>query len=298
MIFADVLGIPADLVPEAPPAVWALLGVGSLVLLAVAFPLALVEIGGLWRSGSLTRDRVAGMATSLFCLVPYTAGEALLTGLRALPLFVAWEFAPVQWEITWTTTIVALLAVDFAYYWDHRWSHEVGALWAAYHGVHHSAEHFDQTVGARVPVNEVFANWVTVAMQVGLVLLGLHPVLVFGAYLFNLSWQQWIHTESVGRMPWLDGWLNTPSAHRVHHGANPQYLDKNYGGLLMVWDRMFGTFAWEDAPVRYGLTKPVGSNHPYAVHFGLLERWWAFVREARSWREAASRAVAGPAAWE
>ncbi|MEO0599894.1 MAG: sterol desaturase family protein, partial [Myxococcota bacterium] len=122
---------------------------------------------------------------------------------------------------------------------------------------------------------------------------GFHPLLVLGSYGLMLAWQQWIHTETVGRLPWLDGWLNTPSNHRVHHGRNPEYLDRNYGGILMVWDRLFGTYAPETVPVDYGLVQRLESHHPLAVHFSVWMGLAPKLARARTWREV-GRLLLGP----
>jgi sterol desaturase/sphingolipid hydroxylase (fatty acid hydroxylase superfamily) len=137
--------------------------------------------------------------------------------------------------------------------------------------VHHSSPQYDQTVGLRITFLDGF---VTIWFYVPLVLLGFSPALIAASFGLILGYQQWIHTETIGRLPWLDGWLNTPSNHRVHHGIQPHYLDRNYGAILMVWDRMFGTYQREDVPVRYGLTHPIGSSNPIAVHFCELGRLW------------------------
>jgi sterol desaturase/sphingolipid hydroxylase (fatty acid hydroxylase superfamily) len=170
-------------------------------------------------------------------------------------------------------------------------------MWAWYHSVHHSAEHYDQTVGARITFLEHLINLPTLLFASIQVLVGLHPAVVLLATGLVVSYQQWIHTETIGRLPWLDGWLNTPSNHRVHHGSNAAYLDANYGGILMVWDRLFGTYVPEGEPVRYGLVHPIASDHPLEVHFGLIPRWWAYVRAGTSLSDRVWRAVAPPESW-
>ena len=169
------------------------------------------------------------------------------------------------WTIATTplSVLLTLLAVDFLYYWDHRCAHENRTYWALAHSVHHSSPHFDQTTALRVSFVDGFISpW----FYLPLVLIGVDPLLVLGAFGVIIAYQQWLHTELVDKLPQLDGWLNTPSNHRVHHAMQPQYLDKNYGAILMVWDRMFGTYAPEVEPVQYGLTEQIESVNPIKVH--------------------------------
>lgn len=171
-----------------------------------------------------------------------------------------------------------MLAVDFLYYWDHRASHRVRLLWAVAHSVHHSSPLYNQTVGLRITFLD---GYLSLWFYMPLALLGFEPVLIAAAFGVILGYQQWLHTETIGRLGWLDGWINTPSAHRVHHGVQPEYLDKNFGAILLVWDRLFGTWQREDAPVRYGLTHPLGSSNPLVVHFFELGRLVRELAQAR-----------------
>ncbi|MFO0665483.1 MAG: sterol desaturase family protein [Polyangiaceae bacterium] len=152
--------------------------------------------------------------------------------------------------LAWT---VALLGWDFSFYWHHRLEHEHRILWAC-HVSHHSSEHYNLSTALRQPWTPftmllLFPPWA---------LLGVQPWMIMVSGGLNLIYQFWIHTEAVRTLPSLiEAVFNTPSHHRVHHGANPEYLDKNYGGILIVWDRLFGTFAKEEARVRFGLTKNI-----------------------------------------
>ncbi len=167
----------------------------------------------------------------------------------------------------------ALVADDFCYYWFHRLHHEVRFLWAA-HVNHHSSRHFNLSTALR-------QSWTTFAsplFYLPLPLLGFDPLLVVTVHSVNLLWQFWIHTELIGRLGPLEAILNTPSHHRVHHGRNVQYLDRNHGGMLIVWDRLFGTFEPEREPVDYGLTKNLESFSPWQIAF---HEWRAMLRDAR-----------------
>jgi len=153
---------------------------------------------------------------------------------------------------------VALLGVDFLYYWWHRASHRVRLLWAA-HVVHHQSEDMNFAVALR---QAPLTNFTIVPFYLPLSLLGVPPFQLAVAASLNTLYQFWIHTELIPKLGPLEWVLNTPSHHRAHHGVNPRYIDKNYGGTLIVWDRLFGTFEEESEPVVYGTTEPLRSFDP------------------------------------
>ena len=152
----------------------------------------------------------------------------------------------------------AVLGWDFIYYWNHRLMHESRFMWAI-HVVHHSSQRYNLSTALRQPVAEAFGTFVPYS---SLALLGIRPALVGSARSINLLYQYWIHTDAINRLGPVEGVLNTPSAHRVHHGSNGRYLDRNHGSILMVWDRLFGTFEEEDEPVVYGLTRNIEHLQP------------------------------------
>ncbi len=130
----------------------------------------------------------------------------------------------------------------------------------------------------------------------GLALVGVAPAMIMVSAGLNLVYQYWVHTEVIGRMPrWFEAVFNTPSHHRVHHGSNPQYLDKNYGGILIVWDRLFGTFEAERAPVEYGLTKNIDTFSVWAIAFHEYAALGRDLRSAAAWRERIDILTHGPA---
>ncbi len=283
----------ASIIEGAPPDLLPILGGLAGVLLLIGAPILMLEVWRLHRAGGLTRARIAGMVTSTFCLAPAALIEIALGAVLAALFFAAAAFAPLPIATTWTTALLCFVLVDFLYYWEHRLAHEVNALWSLYHSVHHSADHYDQTIAFRISfVDFFFAPLV----YLPLVLAGFHPVLVFVCLGLVLAWQQWIHTELVGKLPLLDPWLNTPSNHRVHHGRNPIYIDKNYGGVLMVWDRMFGTYAAETEKVEYGLVEPLKSRNPAAVHFSSLGKMLVALWQAKSLRQGMSIVFGKPRA--
>jgi sterol desaturase/sphingolipid hydroxylase (fatty acid hydroxylase superfamily) len=157
--------------------------------------------------------------------------------------------------------IVALVGWDFIYYWNHRFSHQSRFMWAM-HVVHHSSERYNLSTALRQPVTEAL----TTPIPYGLLsLLGIRPDVIRTARGINLIWQYWIHTETVRSIGRSEAVLNSPSAHRVHHGSNRQYLDRNHGGILIVWDRLFGTFEPERDIVVFGLTKNINSYNPLVI---------------------------------
>jgi hypothetical protein len=155
----------------------------------------------------------------------------------------------------WVAWIVAIIAVDFIYYWWHRWSHEVNFMWAA-HVVHHSSEDYNLAVALR---QSIFTAWTGWPMFATLAFVGVPPIVYATVHSFNTLYQFWIHTQLIGKLGPFENWINTPSLHRVHHAINPGYLDKNYGGTFMIWDRLFGTYEPETEPCVYGIVKPLGS---------------------------------------
>jgi len=157
--------------------------------------------------------------------------------------------------ITW---IVLFLGVDFFYYWFHRLSHEVNALWAA-HIVHHQSEDYNLSVALRQSWFQSAFSW---AFYMPLAFAGFEPIMFLTISAFNTLYQFWIHTRAIGKMGPLELILNTPSHHRVHHGSDPKYLDKNHAGTLIIWDKMFGTFQQEEEEPHYGITTPLKSWNP------------------------------------
>lgn len=158
---------------------------------------------------------------------------------------------------------VSFVAWDFLYYWSHRWQHERRLMWAN-HVTHHSSRHYNLSTALRQP----WQGYLTFAVHTPMPLLGMPPHHIAKAGQLNLLYQYWIHTETIDRLPKpIEAVFNTPSHHRVHHGANPQYLDKNYAGVWIIWDKLFGTFEPEVRRVKYGLTKNVETFNPVKVGY-------------------------------
>jgi sterol desaturase/sphingolipid hydroxylase (fatty acid hydroxylase superfamily) len=187
-------------------------------------------------------------------------------------------------------TAVGILGWDFIYYWNHRLDHESRWLWAM-HVVHHSSERYNLSTALRQPV----AEGLTMSVPYGLLaLLGIRPSVIEDARALNLIYQFWIHTEVVRSIGWLENILNTPSHHRVHHGSNRQYLDRNHGSILIVWDRLFGTFEREDEAVVYGLTTNIDTFNPVRIATHEWRDILADIAGAGTWRDRWSYLLRGP----
>lgn len=234
------------------------------------------------RAGRLDRRSVREMLASASPLLPTLLAGPLVLAFIAALYGLAHALTPLRLPVDWGTAALALLLVDFLYYWDHRAAHRVRAYWAIGHSVHHSSWQYDQTTAFRISFVDGFISpW----FYLPAVLLGFHPMLVVACLGLVLAYQQWLHTESVGRLGWLDAIFNTPSNHRAHHAVQPQYIDRNYGAVLIVWDRLFGTYVREDEAPVYGLTEQIGSAHPWRVHAAEALKLWRDLRRTPRWRD-------------
>jgi sterol desaturase/sphingolipid hydroxylase (fatty acid hydroxylase superfamily) len=190
----------------------------------------------------------------------------------------------------WWAWVLLFFADDLAYYWFHRAHHEVRLFWAS-HVVHHSSQHYNLSTALR----QTWTPMTGLPFWLPLAAAGFEPWMILLAQSWSLLYQFWIHTEKVRRLPrWFEWAFNTPSHHRVHHGSNARYLDRNHAGILIVWDRLFGTFEPEGERVRYGLTKNISSHHPVHVAFHEFGALWADVRRARTWRARLGHLLRGP----
>jgi sterol desaturase/sphingolipid hydroxylase (fatty acid hydroxylase superfamily) len=184
----------------------------------------------------------------------------------------------------------AVFGWDFIYYFNHRLMHESRYMWAI-HAVHHSSERYNLSTALRQPVADALGTFIPYS---ALSLLGVRPELVSTARGINLLYQYWIHTDTIRSLGPFEQVLNTPSHHRVHHGSNRQYIDRNHGSILIVWDRLFGTFEREREPVIYGLTKNIKTFNPARVaaheHAEMLDD----VARSNTWRERLSYVFRGP----
>ncbi len=207
--------------------------------------------------------RFADSVTDLSCGITQQVSLLFLKGaLLAGYVFVyeTWRVSDIDGVAAW---LLAFVGVDFLYYWWHRLSHRVNLLWAA-HIVHHQSEDYNLAVALR---QSLLTSATGFPFYLMLAFAGVEPIVYATAHAVNTVYQFWIHTELVGKLGPVEWVLNTPSHHRVHHGVNPQYIDRNHAGMLIIWDRLFGTFEEEDEPVVYGIVKPLRSWNPIWANF-------------------------------
>ncbi|NRP13846.1 MULTISPECIES: sterol desaturase family protein [unclassified Aliiroseovarius] len=214
--------------------------------------------------------------TSLFMGVGSVLSGILL-GFLAFGFFMLlWRITPFDLGTAWWVVVICFVLDDLRYYWVHRFGHRIRWVWAS-HVNHHSSQHYNLTTALRQTWTGTFTLMMVV--RAPLVLLGFHPAMILFVGGINLIYQFWIHTEVIDKMPrWFEAVMNTPSHHRVHHGRNARYLDANYAGVFIVWDRMFGTFVpeQESEPVDYGLVHNLGTFNPIRVAF---HEWVAIFRD-------------------
>ena len=215
---------------------------------------------------SLAGDTVTNFVTQAFFIV---ISFVLFFTFYVSALSYFHQFALFEISTNWWTLAVCVVLADFAYYWEHRFSHRVALAWAT-HTVHHSSPHFNISVAYRFGPMDAF--W-PVFFHIPIVMLGFDPFAVIFAEAFVLLYQTALHTEIIGKLPRpIEAIFNTPSHHRVHHGSNKAYIDKNYAGMFIIWDRLFGTFAEEREKVVFGITEPLGTVNPLVVFFHGLGR--------------------------
>ncbi|WP_162559034.1 sterol desaturase family protein [Sphingorhabdus sp. EL138] len=249
--------------------------VGALIFLALEFVRYRLK-------GRLNWDIISDTITNYITLAMFIGINFLvLGGLYYVFVYGSQDFALFDIDTNLGTIAICIIVADLLYYWEHRCMHRFNFAWAT-HSVHHSSPHFNISVAYRFgPMDGLWPIFGTVIM----VLLGFHPIVVAFAEIMVQLYQTALHTETIKKLPRpVELIFNTPSHHRVHHGSNPEYLDTNYGGIFIVWDRMFGTFAEEKAPVVYGLVKPINSNNPLVAFFHGIYRVGKNVVTAKEWR--------------
>ena len=235
----------------------------QIIVLAIPVFLLLIALE-LWvgiRRGRNTyrwNDALNSIGLGIMSQVTGLFGRVLRVGIYT------WAFAHVAlWQLDarqWWVWLAALVAYDFCYYWNHRLGHTCALFWAA-HAVHHQSEDYNLSTALRQTSSGFVFSWV---FYLPMAVLGVPP-LVFGVVaLVDLLYQYWVHTQHIGKLGWFDRWFCSPSNHRVHHAVNESYLDKNYGGIWIIWDRLFGSFKEEDEhePIVYGTRAPLRSWNP------------------------------------
>ncbi len=248
-----------------------------LLLIAAEFAVGLARGRNTYR----LNDALNSIGLGVMSQVTGVFGKLLRIGVYTLAFeHVALTRLPADALWVW---IFALLCYDLCYYWLHRAGHRVAVLWAA-HAVHHQSEDYNLSTALRQTSSGFLLGWL---FYLPMAVAGVPP-LVFGSVaLIDLLYQYWVHTQQIGKLGWFDRWFCSPSNHRVHHAVNDRYLDKNYGGILIVWDRLFGTFTEEDdaEPCVYGTRSPLRSWNPLWANLQVyrdlvLDSW-----RARSWAD-------------
>lgn len=202
----------------------------------------------------------------------------------SLLLLVVWIYNQVPWrmQLNWWTFPLCYIIYDLCSYWAHRISHEQRFWWAT-HVAHHSGEHYNLAVSFRL-------SWVQhlkIIFLMPVLLMGFHPIVFFVTNQIAVLFQFWVHTEYIRKLhPILEFLLATPSNHRVHHGSQDCYIDKNYGATFIIWDRMFGTYEPEHIPVKYGLTTPIDNKwNPFFINFHEYKDIWKDVQRAKGFKQ-------------
>ena len=250
-------------------AYWLLIGRVSAIALE-----AVLGARGVIRAHYEWKDTLA----SLTMRAGNIAVNLLMTGIMFGGLQWAYEHRVISFEMSALAWVVLFVLDDFTYYWFHRISHECRFWWAA-HVNHHSSQHYNLSTAARQSWTGILVG--TWMPWIPLGFLGFTPTAILAMQSINLFYQFWLHTEAVDRLPgWFEAVFNTPSHHRVHHASNPSYLDRNYAGVLMIWDRWFGTFVVEraDDPPRYGILHNIETYNPLRIAF---HEWLAMGSEVR-----------------
>lgn len=272
----------------------------ELLLLAMA-PVFLACIG--WEAWHLRRTRPGEQIYSwrdtscnAALALMQQAGDKL-AWLAIIPVYAFFyeHYRIFTWQASWVSFVVLFIAQDLLYYVFHRCSHRVRWLWAA-HVVHHSSERMNFSTAFRqslmYPIAGMWLFWIPLAV------LGFAPRQIVAIVLINLGFQFFVHTQAIGKLGWLEYVFNTPSIHRVHHARNDCYIDRNYAGVLVLWDRLFGSYVDEDAhdaPV-YGIVEPLHSHNPLKATFHEWASMAADFASVRGWRNK-WRALFAPPAW-
>lgn len=241
----------------------------DVVLWAIPFFLICIGVELLWLKYHPIKNAYTAKdaATSLSMGIGNAIIDTALKILLIAPLYWVWQFRFFDLGASIWVILAALVLMDFVYYWTHFAYHKSRWFWAT-HVVHHSSTHFNLTTALRQQWTNPISG--TILFKIPLVLLGFHPNILVFVMGINLLYQFWFHTETIKKMPrWFEFIFNTPSHHRVHHGRNARYLDCNYAGIFIIWDRIFGTFVPEQAcePVEYGIVKPIDTFNPFIVAF-------------------------------
>lgn len=258
--------------------------IGSIFMVVLLVELA---YDTLTKRGKGFADSVSNLT---FVGIEIVLGFTLYSMLLIALLVQVESYAAFHIPITPWSWFFCLIATDFTYYWMHRSEHQVRVLWA-YHSVHHTSNQYNLTTAVRLFWFLDLFMWV---YYIPMVLLGFDVAQILTCLLVIFTSMTWIHTEKIGRIPVLEWIINTPSFHRVHHGRNKIYIDKNFGGLFSFWDRLFGTFEPEVEKVEFGVCNPIHTVNPLKI--GLIEftRLMSDMTKTKSWRERLNYVIQNP----
>ena len=254
------------------------------ILYAIPFFFLLIALELLadrWRG--ISTYRLADSINSLSAGVLSQASGLLTKGLGLIGYLLIWEhIALFQFDLEspWVW-ILAFVLYDFCYYWSHRIGHERNVFWAS-HVVHHQSEDYNLTTALRQTSTGFLLGWI---FYLPMALIGIPPVVLVTVGALNLLYQFWVHTRHIPKLGWFEWFFISPSNHRVHHGQNPRYMDRNYGGVFIIWDRLLGTFQEEldEEPVIYGVTTPLASWNPLWANLHFYLQLWRDAVHAGSW---------------
>lgn len=283
--------------------------IGNIGLYAIPAFLVLLGIEFLGDYLGRRRDRRTGGATESPRRVGFSARDTfaslgvyglgrfanLVEDFIQLPIvLLAAMLAPISLSASdWWVWVLAIIGADLGYYAQHRMQHRVRLFWAA-HSVHHSSQHFNMSTAVRLPWL-IPGRFLTSVVYIPLAVVGVPVWVIFLSQAIILLFQYPLHTERIGKLhPAIEFVFNTPSHHRVHHGSNNPYLDKNYGGILIIWDRLFNSYADEVEQVRYGLTHNIDTYNPIKVNFHEFALMVGDVWRATSWRARAGHLLRPP----
>ena len=248
----------------------------------IGLAILLIEVATGFFQGKLKWRGVADMLVSASTQIPSVLVDIfILSFAYNFYLFINTHFISWSFENNAVSLISVIIIADFLYYWEHRLSHTLRVLWI-HHAVHHSSRYMNIITGIRFGPFEGIA---TMVIMLPMVLIGFTPEQIIFANLVVLAYQTWIHTELIGKLGPVEWLMNTPSHHRVHHGCDKKYLDKNYGGIFIVWDRLFDSFQEEQEKPRYGLARDFESINPLKVWFSELPCFFIDVIKVKNFRE-------------
>ncbi|MBT8099847.1 MAG: sterol desaturase family protein [Gammaproteobacteria bacterium] len=255
-----------------------------LSLLVIEFVVDRVSASGYYRANDAINSLSAGILSTTFGyftrLLPLIVWGFVLQNFALIDMPLAWFDASARGISLW---IVAAVLWDLCYYWFHRLSHEISILWAA-HAVHHQSEDYNLSTALRQTSTGFIFGWI---FYLPLFVIGFPLEILLTVNAVNLIYQFWVHTQVVRKLGVLDRILVTPSNHRVHHAQNERYIDKNYGGMLILWDRLFGTYEDErdDDPVIFGVRKPLANWNPFWANLQVYDYLLFDARHTRRWRD-------------